>query len=120
MLLMMAGVIFGSDQRDSTMTHESGRSESGSAADWEWAAYGGDTRNTKYSPVSQINASNANRLKVVWRWSSPDNDILKQHPDLHLNLFEGTPVIHRGALYVTTGFHVVASLYAGSGETRWI
>ena len=59
----------------------------GSATNVEWAAYGGDTRNTKYSPASQIDASNASKLKVVWRWSSPDNDILKQHADLHLNLF---------------------------------
>jgi len=93
---------------------------SGSAPDLEWSAYGGDTRNTKYSPASQIDASNASRLKVAWRWSSPDNDIAKQHPDLHLNLFEGTPVIHRGALYVATGFHMVASLDAQNGRTRWI
>jgi glucose dehydrogenase len=80
----------------------------GPVANLEWAAYGGDTRNTKYSPASQIDASNASKLNVVWRWSSPDNDIVKQHPDL------------RGALYVATGFHMVASLDAQSGRTRWI
>ena len=91
-----------------------------SAAQDEWSAYGADTRNTKYSSLSEIDASNVKDLKVVWRWSSPDNEILKAHPQLHLNLFEGTPVLFEGSLYVATGLHQAASIDARTGRTRWV
>src|SRR5437879_11866705 len=31
-----------------------------------WPAYGGDSANTRYSPLSRINTSTVNRLKVAW------------------------------------------------------
>ena len=46
----------------------------------EWTAYGGDARNTKYSSLSDIDASNARDLQIAWRWSSPDNEIAKARP----------------------------------------
>jgi hypothetical protein len=45
------------------------------ATDGEWHSYGGDTGNTKYSPLSQINADNVQRLQVAWAWTSVDEDI---------------------------------------------
>ncbi len=86
----------------------------------EWTAYGGDRGNTKYSPVSEIDASNAKGLGVAWRWASPDNEIAKTQPGLHVNLFEGTPVVFDGSLYVATGLHQVASIDAQTGKTRWV
>lgn len=86
----------------------------------EWTAYGSDSRNTKYSSLSEINAENAKSLQVAWRWSSPDNEIVKTEPRLHLNLFEGTPVMLDGNLYVATGLHQVASIDARTGKTRWV
>jgi len=90
------------------------------AAQGSWPTYGADNRNTKYSALSEINRDNVQRLEVAWRWSSPDNDIVSRHPELHLNLFEGTPVLLGDALYVSTGLHQVASLDARTGETRWV
>ena len=58
----------------------------------EWRAYGGDAHNTKYSPVAEIDAENAKDLRVVWRWESPDNEVVRAQSGLHLNLFEVTPV----------------------------
>ena len=95
-------------------------SQSVPAAEGEWMAYGADARSTKYSPLSQINAENAKSLQVVWRWSSPDNEIVKAEPGLHLNLFEGTPVMLDGNLYVATGLHQAASIDARTGKTRWV
>lgn len=90
------------------------------AAQGEWTAYGADARNTKYSPLFEINARNVNGLQIVWRWSSPDNEIVKAEPRLHLNLFEGTPVMLDGNLYVATGLHQAASIDARTGKTRWV
>ena len=53
----------------------------------DWVAYGGDNRSQKYSSLSQINEANAKDLRIVWRWSSPDNEIVKARPELHLNVF---------------------------------
>ena len=38
----------------------------------EWRTYAGDLGATKYSPLTQIDASNFGKLKVVWRWQSAD------------------------------------------------
>ena len=39
----------------------------------EWRAYAADAASTKYSSLDQINASNAQNLRVVWRQSTvPD------------------------------------------------
>jgi quinoprotein glucose dehydrogenase len=38
-----------------------------------WLFTGGDAANTHYSPLAQIDASNAKSLKVAWTWESPDN-----------------------------------------------
>ena len=89
------------------------------AAEGEWTSYGADARNTKYSSLREINAENARSLRIVWRWSSPDNEIVN-NPKLHLNLFEGTPVVWDGSLYVATGLHQAARIDARTGKTRWV
>jgi quinoprotein glucose dehydrogenase len=86
----------------------------------EWSAYGADAGNTKYSALDQITASNAKDLRVAWRWTSPDNEIVRAHPGLHLNLFEATPVALDGNLFVATGLHEVASIDGRTGRTRWV
>src|SRR5271154_6734387 len=38
------------------------------AKDGEWRTYGADLGNTKYSPLSQIDAANFNKLQLAWRF----------------------------------------------------
>jgi len=38
------------------------------AKNGEWRTYGADLGNTKYSPLSQIDASNFNKLQLAWRF----------------------------------------------------
>src|SRR5579871_3362053 len=40
------------------------------AKNGEWSTYGGDTGNTRYSPLEQITAANFNTLQVAWRFST--------------------------------------------------
>jgi quinoprotein glucose dehydrogenase len=91
-----------------------------SAADVEWTVYGGDNAQRKYSPLADIDAENASRLRIAWRWSSPDNDVVKRRPELHLNLFEATPVMADGVVYVATNLHNVAAIDATTGKTLWV
>jgi glucose dehydrogenase len=39
----------------------------------EWSAYAGTYAAARYSPLSQIDRTNAKDLHVVWRWKSPDH-----------------------------------------------
>jgi quinoprotein glucose dehydrogenase len=81
----------------------------------EWRAYGGDLRHQHYSPLSQINADNFNRLEVAWRFKT---DSLGPRPEYKL---EGTPLMVNGVLYTTGGTRrSVVALDAASGELRWV
>ncbi|HSF14752.1 MAG TPA: PQQ-binding-like beta-propeller repeat protein [Vicinamibacteria bacterium] len=85
----------------------------------QWSTYGADNRNSKYVAASAIDKDNVEQLDIVWRWSSPDNVIASERPDLFVGLFKGTPILRGDALYVATGLHRVASVDARTGETRW-
>jgi glucose dehydrogenase len=36
----------------------------------DWPAYTGDNTGAKYSPLSQINAQNFNKLEIAWRFKT--------------------------------------------------
>jgi len=88
------------------------------AANGDWPVYAADLRSTKYSTLDLINPTNVRDLRIVWRWKSPDIDIVKQNPSLHLNLFEATPLAIDGVLYVITNLHQIAAIDAATGTTR--
>jgi len=81
----------------------------------EWTYWGGDLKGTKYSPASQIDASNFNKLEVAWRLKT---DNFGTHPEYKL---EGTPLMIDGVLYTTAGTRRdVMALDAATGEIRWV
>lgn len=85
-----------------------------SGASREWRTYGGDLGNTRYSPLSQINAQNFNRLEIVWRFKT---DSLGPRPEFQL---EATPLMVKGVLYSTAGTRrAVVALDAATGELLW-
>ena len=86
----------------------------------DWQAYGADKANSKYSPLSQIHPGNASDLRVVWRWRSPDQEILDAHPELRTWIHESTPLAIGGVLYTATSLSQIAALDAGTGETLWL
>src|SRR5262245_52971531 len=67
------------------------------AKNGEWRSYGGDTGNTRYSPLDQINAGNFSKLEVAWRFRT---DNLGARPEYNL---EATPLMANGILYSTAG-----------------
>jgi hypothetical protein len=56
------------------------RGQQGAGAVGEWRAYGGDLGNTKYSPLTQIDAKNFGQLRLAWRWESADGFISRTVP----------------------------------------
>ena len=85
------------------------------AKNGEWLTYGADLGNTKYSPLSQINAANFNRLKLAWRFHTEN---LGPRPEFNM---EGTPLMAGGVLYSTAGSRRdVVALDAATGELLWL
>lgn len=85
------------------------------AQNGEWRYYGGDAGTTKYSPLDQINASNAKELKIAWRWKAEN---FGKRPDFN---WEVTPLMVGGVLYFTAGTRRDAvAVDAATGETLWV
>ena len=85
------------------------------AANGEWPYYGGDSGNTKYSPLDQINRDNFSDLEIAWRWKT---DNFGPRPDYNLR---ATPILIDGVLYITAGSRRnVAAIDAATGETLWM
>jgi quinoprotein glucose dehydrogenase len=80
----------------------------------EWPIYGGDPGHTRYSSLDQIDASNAAKLEVAWRWSSRN-----QGPN-PLAASQTTPIYVNGLLYATAGVRRnVVAIDPATGETIW-
>lgn len=95
------------------------------AQNGEWRHYGGDPGHSKYSPLSQINADNVQRLEVAWIWESVDsdiranNEIIRQRGSFRSYAYEVTPLMVNGVLYTTTSLGQIAAINPASGETLW-
>src|SRR5262245_34335938 len=83
----------------------------------EWAYYGGDAGGMKYSPLSQINRSNVQKLQVAWTYHTGDLSDGTKYP--MVSAFECTPLVADGMMYVTTPFCRVIALDAETGKQRW-
>jgi quinoprotein glucose dehydrogenase len=83
----------------------------------EWLYYGGDPGGSRYSPLTDINAEDAQRLQVAWQWKHWDTR-LEQY-GTSPGFFENTPLMIDGVLYVTTPYNSVAALDAETGKELW-
>jgi alcohol dehydrogenase (cytochrome c) len=76
----------------------------------EWTTYGGDSAQTRYSALSQVNVGNVHKLKVAW---------VMQLGTLEAQ--ESTPLVIGDTMYVTTshGPRYVYALDVRTGAIRW-
>src|SRR5438270_12946014 len=85
------------------------------AKNGEWRTYGGDLGNTRYSALSQINASNFDKLQIAWRFSTAS---FGPFPEVNL---EATPLMANGVVYSVAGSRRdVVALDAVTGEILWM
>jgi quinohemoprotein ethanol dehydrogenase len=74
-----------------------------------WLSYGRTQGETRYSPLKQIDATNANRLGLAWSYvlgAGGGNQ-------------EGTPLVWNNTLYGITTWSVVFALDARTGKELW-
>jgi quinoprotein glucose dehydrogenase len=84
----------------------------------DWPHYGADPHGTKYSPLTQITATNAGQIKITWRWKSIDEPVQRSR-NIRPWLFEATPLAVRGMLYTSTSLGQVAAIDGRTGRTAW-
>jgi glucose dehydrogenase len=87
------------------------------AAAQEWPYYGGDPGETHYSKLALINRENVHNLKPAWEWKTGETALpeFKTTP----GMFEATPLMIGGVLYLSTPYNRVVALDAATGRELW-
>ncbi len=89
---------------------------SGPTADWPH--YGGDTGGTRFSPLTQIDPGNVDRLEVAWTYHTGD---VLESDELGLGTsFQNTPILVDDTLYLCSPRNKAIALDAETGEERWV
>src|SRR3989441_5397839 len=83
----------------------------------EWLYYGGDQAGTKFSPLTDINQNNVQRLEIAWQWKHWETPLSEYRTTP--GFFEATPLMIDGVLYVTTPYNSIAALDAETGKELW-
>ena len=87
--------------------------KTGSKTGDEWVSYGVNWSEQRYSPLSQINASNVSRLGLAWSYEIP---LAPGNPQAHQ---EGTPIVFNGVLYSITPWSIVYAVDLKTGKEIW-
>lgn len=87
----------------------------------EWLAHAGTNAALRWSPLAQIDRENARRLRVAWRWRSPD-DALREVGVAASQSFRHapTPLKIGDTLYTSTSLSQAAAIDAATGVTKWL
>ncbi|MDN5205699.1 PQQ-binding-like beta-propeller repeat protein [Fulvivirgaceae bacterium BMA10] len=81
----------------------------------EWLHHRGDYASTNYADLDQINSTNADQLKIAWRWKT---DNFGSEPEYY---YKATPLMVNGVLFTTAGSsRTVVAIDAITGETLWV
>src|SRR5579863_5710067 len=104
MLVRMAAITFGL-----SFLLGSALGQNNSGAGKEWLTYGSDPGETRYSRLSQINASNVSGLGLAWSYELGAGGGNQ----------EATPLVRNGVIYAITTWSVVVAVDARTGKERW-
>jgi quinoprotein glucose dehydrogenase len=87
------------------------------SADQDWPYYGGDPGGMKYSALADINAGNVASLKLAWQWQTGEQPLAAYGTSP--GMFEATPLVADGVMYLSTPYNRVVALDAASGRELW-
>jgi quinoprotein glucose dehydrogenase len=95
----------------------------GRSPDWDWPTYNRDLAGTRYSPLTQINATNVSTLTQAWSYRlRPAPGVVVPAIDKPASAFEMfqevTPIVVNGVMYLPSGNRVVA-LEPETGKEIW-
>ena len=75
-----------------------------------WAIYGHDYSNQRFSPLAQITTANVGSLKMAWMYQTGIS---------RLGSFENSPTVVDGVMYVTTPYNTAMAVDARTGQQIW-
>ena len=75
----------------------------------EWVTYGLDQSETRFSPISDINASNVSRLGLAWAYDVGPGGGGQ----------EATPLVWNNTIYGISNWSVVFAVDARTGQEKW-
>jgi quinoprotein glucose dehydrogenase len=88
---------------------------------FEWEYYGGDATFKRYAPFDQIDRSNVDNLRIVWRRPGLDPSYRRAFPDLDPSAYlRATPIMSEGILYSSNAVGLVEAFDPGTGRTLWV
>lgn len=79
-----------------------------------WRHYGGDTHNSHFSALQQINRDNVDKLHPAWTYHSAQGEPLPPTSELQVN-----PIVVDGVLFGRNPLYNVFALNAATGEELW-
>jgi quinoprotein glucose dehydrogenase len=92
--------------------------ESNESGDWSY--YSGNSASTKYAPFDQIDRTNFEDLRIVWRWRMPDHEIMDANEGVKPGWSNRvTPIVIDGVMYTSTPLDLVLALNAETSEELW-
>lgn len=75
-----------------------------------WAIYGHDYTNQRYSPLAQITSANVSSLRMSWMYQTGIS---------RLGSFENSPTVVDGVMYVTTPYNTAIAINTRTGQQIW-
>ena len=87
--------------------------------DVEWLGLGGDAGSTRYSPLTQIDRSNVDRLRIAWRRPAVASEFTTAHPEVKFGNNRSAPLMVGGVLYAPNAVGLVEAFDAATGATIW-
>ena len=73
-----------------------------------WLLYGGDYKNHRHSPITDLNPDTVKNLEVAWAF-----------PTGTLGQFEVSPTIYDGIMYVSSSYNRLFALNPETGDLYW-
>src|ERR1700733_10654244 len=80
-----------------------------SASDGDWLTYGLTPGETRFSPLTQIDASNVKRLGLVWSYEVGEGGGDQ----------EATPLVWNRTIFSVTNWSIVFAVDALTGKQKW-
>jgi len=91
------------------------RERTGAGEDYPWRNIHGELSANRYSPLDQIDADNAEKLAVVWRWKAGNYGPTPEIRSVTM------PIMRHGRLYLGAGTtRNIVALDAATGQTLWM
>ena len=79
----------------------------------DWITNGGNVYNQRYSPLDEIERSNVEQLRGVWRTHLNGSGLENKYSG------EAQPIVYEGVVYIVTGADDVFAVSVESGELLW-